>query len=324
MPPETPSSHRRRGTRPGGRTRPVLRTRSPGERPRLLAAAERIVAENGASALTVESVCALSGVSRAGFRRSFTSRADMLLALHDELAARVSASMGRAYLAQSSWVEGVRAAITDLLATLERNVPLARFMLLDCAIDESPLPARRAQLLDDFAAALDRDRPARELDASDPPFGARALIGAIASILHGRLMEEPVPALTDLAGSLTAMIVLPYMGPDAARTEIARTGAAPSAAPGAAPPPAARSAQRLTQRTLGVLRVIAERPGLSNAQLARASGIADPGQVSRLLARLRSRGLIECEPTSSGRPVGKAWRLSAEGRALLAEVKALS
>ncbi len=299
----------------------MLITRSPGERARLLAAAERIVSEQGASALSIESVCALSGVSRAGFRRSFTGRADMLLALHDELAARVSASMGRAYLAQGSWLQGVRAAIADLLVTLERNVPLARFMLLDCAIDESPLPARRAQMLDDFAAALERDRPALEAGSSDPPFGARALIGAVASILHARLMEDPVPALSDLAGGLTAMIVLPYLGADAARAEIARTGSAPAAEPppARAPRPAPRAPQRLTPRTLGMLRAIADRPGLGNAQLARASGISDPGQASRLLARLREGGLIECEHASSGRPVGKAWRLTARGAAVLAK-----
>lgn len=274
---------------------------------RLLAAAERIVSEQGADALTVESVCSLSGVSRAGFRLCFDGRAGLLLALHDELASRASLAMGRAYLAQSSWVDGVRAAITELLAILERDVSLARFMMLDSAIDESPLPSRRARLLDDFAAALERERPGLPGTYGEPPFGARALIGAVASILHGRLMEDPLPSLTDLSGGLTAMIVLPYLGAEAAREELTRSSVAPLPTP---VPACAPTPPRLTLRTVAMLRAIEARPGSSNAELARAAAIADPGQVSRLLSRLRSRGLVEREPPVEGRQAAKGWRLS--------------
>ncbi|HEX3692647.1 MAG TPA: TetR family transcriptional regulator [Solirubrobacteraceae bacterium] len=315
---ETPSSERRRAARQGARPRSL--PRRPGERARLLAASERLVSERGIGELSVESVCALSGVSRAGFRRSFANRAELLLALHDELAGRAGASMQRAYLAQGSWAEGVRAAIADLLATLERNIPLARFMLVDCAVDESLLPTRRAQLLDEFAAAVEHDRPSAEDAGGNPPFGARAPIAAIAAILHGRLLEEPVPALSELAGGLTGMIVLPYLGPDAARAQLSRPGSASAPRRARASSPATgRDAQRLTLRTLGVLRAIGEHPGLSNTELALASGIADAAQISRLLSRLRSQGLIECEDASSGRAVGKAWRLSPEGYLLLAQ-----
>jgi DNA-binding MarR family transcriptional regulator len=138
-------------------------------------------------------------------------------------------------------------------------------------------------------------------------------------------MEDPLPELSELAGPLTAMIVLPYLGADAARAEITRAAPKQTVAPAASPPStASSSSQRLTLRTLGVLRAISERPGLSNAQLARATAIEDPSQVSRLLSRLRSRGLVESEPPSGGGSVGKAWRLSAQGRALLAETRRVS
>jgi hypothetical protein len=141
-------------------------------------------------------------------------------------------------------------------------------------------------------------------------------------------MEEPVPPLSDLAAGLTGLIVLPYLGPDAARTELSRP-ASPTPANGPSPQrqsarPAVPSAEgpsarprRLTLRTIGVLRAIGERPGLSNTNVAEATGIGDPGQVSKLLSRLRRQGMIDCEQASDGRPVAKAWRLTAAGRRLL-------
>ncbi len=286
-----------------------------GERAALVAAAEDIVREQGPAAVTVESVCAHSGVSKAGFRRSFSGRDALLVALHDELAAQAGASMRRAYYRESSWLDGVRAAMTDLLTRFDEEPALARFVLVDCAIDESALPSRRAAVIARFASELERDRPTGDATGAGPPFGTPALIGAVVAILHGRLMEDPVPALRPLAGSLTGMIVMPYLGPDAARTELTREAASTSARKGSP------HALRMTTRTLAVLRAIGEHPGMSNAEVARAAGISDPGQVSKLLARLRSLDLIECDPASRGRPVGKAWQLSGAGRDVLARAR---
>lgn len=291
-------------------------TSAPGERAALVAAAEEIVREQGRAAATVEAVCVLSGISKAGFRRSFSGRDALLVALHDELAAEAGASMRRAYYRESSWLDGVRAAMTDLLTRFDENPALARFVLVDCAIDESALPSRRAAVIARFASELERDRPTGEATGGGPPFGTPALIGAVVAILHGRLMEDPVPPLRPLAGSLTGMIVMPYLGPDAARAELTREDVAPASARKAPPP-----ALRMTTRTLAVLRAIGGHPGMSNAEVARAAGISDPGQVSKLLARLRSLGLIECDPASRGRPVGKAWQLSGAGRDVLARAR---
>jgi DNA-binding IclR family transcriptional regulator len=66
-----------------------------------------------------------------------------------------------------------------------------------------------------------------------------------------------------------------------------------------------------------VLTAIAERPGASNREIAAAAGISDEGQISRLLSRLESRGLLQ--NTGEGHTKGKsnAWRLTATGALLL-------
>ena len=63
-----------------------------------------------------------------------------------------------------------------------------------------------------------------------------------------------------------------------------------------------------TYRTLRVLAAIATHPGASNREVADFAGVLDEGQISKLLKRLESLGLIE--NTGEGQPKGKpnAWR----------------
>lgn len=59
--------------------------------------------------------------------------------------------------------------------------------------------------------------------------------------------------------------------------------------------------------------MIAAQPGASSREVADAAGVSDDGQISKLLARLQSLGLIR-DPGQ--RRVGEphSWRLTAAGR----------
>ena len=57
---------------------------------------------------------------------------------------------------------------------------------------------------------------------------------------------------------------------------------------------------RLTYRTVRVLMVIAEQPGASNREIAEGSGIADQGQISKLLDRLARLDLVENRRRGAG------------------------
>jgi hypothetical protein len=117
-----------------------------------------------------------------------------------------------------------------------------------------------------------------------------------------------------------SMIVLPYLGSAAARRELSRPRPAASAsAPvngNGASDPLAGLQMRLTFRTMRVLSVIAEQPGLSNRKVSAGAGISDQGQISKLLTRLAGQGLAE--NTGKGQPAGlaNAWRLTPRGKQL--------
>ena len=70
---------------------------------------------------------------------------------------------------------------------------------------------------------------------------------------------------------------------------------------------------RLTYRTVQVLMVIAQHPGASNREVAESSGIADQGQISKLLARLASLKLIRNTGEGSEKGARNAWHLTPRG-----------
>jgi DNA-binding MarR family transcriptional regulator len=73
---------------------------------------------------------------------------------------------------------------------------------------------------------------------------------------------------------------------------------------------------RLTYRTMRVLAFIAQQPGASNREIAEGSSVVDPGQISKLLARLARLGLAESPGEGAEHATMNAWRLTARGERL--------
>ena len=159
---------------------------------------------------------------------------DCLLALFDEAVAQARAGMLSAFRSADSWVDGTRAALYELLAFLDRDPDRARLLLVNSLDGDPPLRRRRASVLRELAAGLEAGRPTENGEALQAPFGPDAVIAAAAAILHGRLLEDPVPRLAPLGGPLMAAIVLPFLGVGAARGELGRLsgGALSDAEPG--------------------------------------------------------------------------------------------
>ena len=135
-------------------------------------------------------------------------------------------------------------------------------------------------------------------------------------MIHTRIAQGEGRSLLDLAPSLMAMIVLPYLGADAAHAELTNHHQTP---PASTPLPT-RGDQpntRTTRRTILVLRAIATSPHSSNRDVAAAAGVSDEGQTSKLLQRLQRQGLIE--NVGLGQPHGEpnAWLLTSAGEQLV-------
>jgi DNA-binding IclR family transcriptional regulator len=62
-----------------------------------------------------------------------------------------------------------------------------------------------------------------------------------------------------------------------------------------------------------VLECVSSHPGINNRQVGDLAGIADQGQVSKLLSRLRQVGLLSNDGEDNPRGMPNVWRLTATG-----------
>jgi AcrR family transcriptional regulator len=292
------------------------------QRARIVAAMVEVVAERGVARSTVAHVVARSGVSRRTFYELFSDREDCFLAAFDQAVERAAARVLPAYERADGWLERMRGGLRALLEFLDDEPGLGRLAVVD-ALGAGPVALqRRARVVGVLVDAVDRGRRDRsEIGQRATPglkrFTAEGVVGAVLAVLHARLSEPEPGSMVRLLGPLMGLIVLPYRGRTLAEREAARR--APRRRP-AAPPianPFGDLEMRLTYRTVMVLRAIAvlgERGASpSNREVAQAAGVADQGQISKLLVRLERLGLIENVGEGHTRGEPNAWRLTAKG-----------
>ena len=295
------------------------------QRARLIAAACRASAESGGASVTVGQIIGHAGVSRRTFYDAFANAEDCLAATVGDALALADERVRVAVAGRESWRESVRRGLLALLALLEEEPALARMLIVESARGGPLVQARRVEACKQLAAAIDRGRRERGTRGAPPPLSAEGVVGAALAIVHRRMLEQPDEALVVLANPLMSLLVLPYLGPDAARAELRRAPPKrrpPAAAPTSRPP---GLPMRVTYRTARVLSAIGGEPGASNRQVASAAGVSDQGQISKLLARLQRLGLIRNDGEGQPQGVPNAWRLTPAGeelRSLLSQGRA--
>jgi len=192
-------------------------------RARILAAARALLRDDPQAELRIATICASGRISRRTLYESFDDRTELVLALFDDLVGQVCTTLVAVRLEHpSSWLDGVRAALDALLDLFDASPGIARFLVVGSLVDDDALLERRTCALATIAHELEAGAPEPAADSTIVPFGADALVGAVVSILHARLLEDPVPTLRPLLGSLMSVIALPYLGVATSRLELER------------------------------------------------------------------------------------------------------
>jgi AcrR family transcriptional regulator len=304
------------------------------QRARILAAMVEECVDRGAGNVTVAHVVSRAGVSRRTFYEIFSDREECFLAAFDDGIARASRYVMKAYDPDARWVERVRTALIGLLCFLDAERGIGQLLIVGSLGAGHRALERRRRGIAQIISLIDEGRTltgtGKESKTAGelPPLTAEGIAGGVLSVLHSRLLHCPPPpmmrgprsrireddSLLDLTGQLMSMIVLPYLGPVAARRELTRTVPRPPRAHlTVAPDPLRELGMRLTYRTVRVLLAVAAHPGGSNRQVADSSGISDQGQISKLLTRLHGLDLIENTGARSIRGAPNAWILTNKG-----------
>ncbi|MGH2853813.1 MAG: TetR family transcriptional regulator [Solirubrobacteraceae bacterium] len=299
------------------------------QRSRLLAAAVVAVDELGYADTTVADVTSRARVSRRTFYELFANREECLAAVLEDVVALVRGEIAAAGLEGLAWRERVRGGLWAILSFLDREPALARVCVVQALRGGAEVLERREEILGGLVAAVDEGRSEGARGGGCTLLTAEGVVGAAFAIVYARLLRGEREPLTGLLGELMGMIVLPYRGAAAARRE--RSRPAPAGAPRALGRPAVATravgdplegvSMRLTYRTARVLEGVAECPGASNREVAERAGIHDPGQVSKLLARLERIGLLANTGEGHAKGEPNAWSLTAKGRRVAQSIR---
>jgi AcrR family transcriptional regulator len=286
------------------------------QRARILAAMTDVSRERGAGNVTVAHVVERAGVSRRTFYEIFDDREECFLAALDEGVARASRHVLDAYDDPSAaWAERIRTGLVALLQFVDVEPAVAWLLVVGSLGAGTSALERRGRVLAQVIAFVDEGRKEVEGGGGPPSLTAEGAVGAVFSVIHARLLDGDAGSFIELVNPLTSIVVLPYLGPAAARRELGRP--VPKVKRDSMLSGASNALKelemRLTYRTVRVLMAVAACPGGSNRMVADGAGVGDQGQISKLLSRLEKLGLVSNSGLGPGRGAPNAWTLTKQG-----------
>jgi AcrR family transcriptional regulator len=195
-----------------------------GQRERVLAATERLVAERGCAGTSIERIAKQARVSSITFYDHFASKEEAFVAAFDRAVEETQAWLVQEAPAEHPWPARVREGLRALLAAIATHPERARMCLIEAQKGGPQLLARYESALD---AVVPQLREGRQLDSAAeglPDTLEEAIAGGLAWLLRERLeatgaegIEEMLPRLVDIA-------LRPYLGSDEALHLAASSG----------------------------------------------------------------------------------------------------
>jgi AcrR family transcriptional regulator len=259
----------------------------------------------------VQTVVASVGVSESDFREVFSTLEACYYAAYKQGLERLSCAVAAASGHDQSWLERVRSGLVAMLGFFDDEPAWARLLVLETPSGGARTPEHRRELYGVLIALLDPDGDPDAAAGSAPrvPVLTGELVaGGVFSVIRSSMLEDDDGRLVELAPSLVAFVAAQYGlaamgGEHAPANERARAISRAVGLP-----------IRATRRTTLVLRAIAQTPYSNNREVARAAGLTDEGQASKLLSRLERQGVIENVGVGAARGEPNAWLLTESGK----------
>jgi len=197
----------RRGERADG-------SRAATQRERLLAAAERLIAERGCAGTSIEAVVKAAGVATITFYEQFEDKEACFAAAFDRAVEETLAGLREAVAAEAGWEGLVRAGLAALAAAIEAEPARARMCLVEAPMGGAGLRSRYDELLDRAAAWLRRGRGLDSAPGELSDAVEEATVGGLAWLLRERLElgGDGGGGVGDLLPRMTEIALSPYLG----------------------------------------------------------------------------------------------------------------
>jgi AcrR family transcriptional regulator len=195
------------------------------ERDRIVAALIEVAAERGYGETTIELILERAGLDRPAFDRHFRGKYDCFISAWQELNEECLETMVRAFESREEWPDRLRAVAYQVIEGLSRDPSRATFGVEVLAAGDSAR-ARRDMTMRVIASLIDAGRQEMDDPEAVPHTTAEALAGSAYGQIYSRVVRGAVDELPDLVPQLMSAAVMPYLGIEAAMSELSRESAA--------------------------------------------------------------------------------------------------
>lgn len=194
------------------------------DRERLREAMVRVAAAKGYEATTVTDVVELAGVSRATFYEMFEDKAACFLEAYDAVIDVLVAHVTSAFVAATSepWPQRIAAGLGALAELLAAESDIARMAMVEVTAAGDEARERYRAALARFTPFLEEGRTYSGQGDELPPDTARFAIGGATSMIFDEIRAGRGPEMERILPDLVFAVLMPYLGPEAAETEMRR------------------------------------------------------------------------------------------------------
>ncbi|HEX6688295.1 MAG TPA: TetR/AcrR family transcriptional regulator [Solirubrobacterales bacterium] len=181
------------------------------QRLRIIAAMLRVLPWHGYAGTTIGHVTHEAGVSRAAFYAQFENKEACFLATYDLAGQWLSERIERAIAGEDEWLARVRAGVSEALALLAANPPLAHLIGVEALQAGRAIRERQQACLARFVDPLRAGRAGR---GGLPDGLEELLLGGALSLITRYVDAGRTERLADATAELVQYLLTPYMDPE--------------------------------------------------------------------------------------------------------------
>jgi AcrR family transcriptional regulator len=190
---------------------------------RIMEAMLDLASSLGYSAVSVEDVVDRAGVAREDFDATFSSKEACALAVYAKIQVAFRQHVQEAYESEELWTDSMRAVLYAAAGWVVEHPRETRFAMVETLAISDFAQARRETGFPLFTSMVDGGRALAADPDSVSPLTAEGVVGSIGQLVTKRLKRGEVEPFA-LVPELMYIIVLPYLGEEAARRELTIPG----------------------------------------------------------------------------------------------------
>jgi AcrR family transcriptional regulator len=182
------------------------------QRERLLTATIELVAKRGYRGTSIDHIVKSARVGHVAFYELFEGKEDCFLAAFDRIVEETTEALEAAVATESEWPQQICAALGALLDLIAADHARARVGLVEVQAAGPKAYASYDKAID---GAVPKLREGRAFGVEAPTLSdtlEEAILGAIAWILHQRLVRSEMDQIGGLLGQTIQIALSPYLG----------------------------------------------------------------------------------------------------------------